>query len=450
MTSRTRHWLQLRRLKDLGASLLGTFAIQSMGLISAVMAARLLKPTDRGEVAAAVAWALMLAAVADLGVSQAIPFYVARRQRGVGSAAVTIATIAACVISPIALVVVATTAYPLSTAAVAYAVVGGSLSLVTSYLAALYQGEARHGLFAVYRLAGVFPYLLGLLAAGLVHDRNAGHVLWFSLVMSCAICGSGIWLARRTTRQFGSLQRVTMRRLLKYGIRTYIGNLAWNGNQRVPTLLLGGTAGTLALGYYSVAQSYAVIPFSIAGGFALLAAGRVASHRGADAVRRCKRLCAAGICATWLVVVALIPAGAVVIPAVYGSPYVPAVAPATVLLISSGVIGTNFILSASLRALGFPAASSYAEALGLLATLAATPVLIERFGIVGAAMASVASGVLVVPVLILFLRRSFRTARTYGHKGNVNEDLCADTSVQCRSTHRTVDSQRPNSAVPGL
>lgn len=389
-------------------NLTGILAIQGLGFITALLAARLFNPADRGTLAAAVSWSLLLFAIGDLGLSEAVPFLAAKRRSGVGATAVVVAVLIALFLAPIFFIAIRFIGPDLSGTAMLYAIVGAPISLIITYAGALFQGESRLGVFNLYRIMGNIPYALGLVLAGGQATRTPDRVLLIALWSSGLVCLLGTFYARRAIKVFGSPSREILRTLVPFGLKTYPGNLAWNGNQRLPLLILGGAAGTAALGYYSVALSYAMVPLVIASAFALLAPGRIASREGQAAIKESRRLSFLGIVATWLVALALIPLAGVIVPWVFGSAYTPSATSAAVLAGAFGLIGTNFILSASLRALGRPAAPSWAEMAGLIVTLVAAPIFAAKYGAVGSAWVAFASAFLATPILIAFARRHHR------------------------------------------
>jgi O-antigen/teichoic acid export membrane protein len=398
-----------RRLAGLGVSLFGNLVVQIVGLLTSVLAARLFGPAERGELAAAVAWALIASAVADLGLSQAVPFHAARRLSGSGATALLVVVAAAIVLGPLFLVGHDMLGYRLSSAAMCYSLIGVPFGLAITYIAGLFQGMSRHGTFTTVRIFGALPYAIGLVLSIFQTARSPDRVLWTALAVAILGCAGLCVFAARTTPFFGHPATPVAGTLLRYGLKTYPGSLAWAAGQRVPVLLVGASAGSAALGYYAVAQSYAVIPLAVASAFAFLAPGRIGSKSGPDAVRAAKDLCRSGLLTTWLITIVLLPLSGVVVLAVFGPVYRPSVEAACLLVVASGFLGSNFILSACLRALRRPSSPSYAELGGLVVVLALCPILIRHFGWNGAAAASLAGTALVSVILCLLIYLDHRS-----------------------------------------
>lgn len=388
---------------DLLASLSGNAALQAVGVLTAVLAARLFSPADRGELAAAVASLVLVSALSDFGISQAVPYYSALRDKGVGATSIAVAASAALLLSPVLVVALKAFGPDLSAAGLAYVIIGVPLTNIVSNMGALFQGASRHVMFTTYRVLVILPYAAGLLIAGWVTKRSPDHVLWSALLLEALVCIGGVLYAKRLD-VFGHASIAQARRLTSFGMRTFTGNLAFSGNRQWPVLIVEKMLGPSAAGYYSVALSYAMMPFVVASAFALLAPGRIVPKARAAGLSASRRLSRAGIAATWLLAVPLMMAAHVLLPLVYGEDYEPSIGVAVILLIASATLGTNFVHSACLRALGRPASPSVAEMVGLASTVVITPLLASRLGVTGAAWATVGSAVLVAVVLTVFVR----------------------------------------------
>jgi O-antigen/teichoic acid export membrane protein len=380
--------------------LAGNGSLQLLGLGTSILAARLFRPEARGELAAAVTWALILTALADLGLSQAVPVFSAKGRSGISAAAAAVAFGTSALLAPVFLILPGVLGFHPTAAAFCYSIVGVPFGLTTGYLAAACQGASRHTAFNTIRIVGSLPYGIGLCLALFPFRRSPDVVLWSSLAMTIVACLALAWWASRFTT---ALRRPDLDGLIAYGLRGYPGNLAWTATQRVPLLLVGGMSGSAALGYFTVAQSYAVVPFAVGSAFALLGPGRIAALTGRPAVRASRSLARWGILATWLVALVFLPLTGPVVRAVYGADYAASTGAAVVLVLASGFLGTNFILSACLRALRRPAAPSYAEAAGLAIALAACPVAIHWLGWTGAAWTTLAAAAAVTAILTALL-----------------------------------------------
>jgi O-antigen/teichoic acid export membrane protein len=101
----------------------------------------------------------------------------------------------------------------------------------------------------------------------------------------------------------------------------------------------------------------------------------------------------------------LVPIAKLTLVPAFGLAYAPSIGPAILLVFGAGLFGTNFVISASLRALDHPAVPSFAETAGLIAVLIFCPLLIHWFGWVGAAWATLAGAGMVSVFLLISLHR---------------------------------------------
>lgn len=409
-----------RALWDLAVSLLGNGALQLLGLGTSILAARLLRPDARGELAAAVTWALILTALADLGLSQAVPVFSAKGRAGVTLAAAATAFAASALLAPVFLLLPGLLGFHPTAAAFCYSIVGVPFGLTTTYLAGACQGASRHAAFNTIRVAGSLPYGIGLGFAIFPAWRSPDVVLWSSLALTIVAC---LVLAGASRRWLG---RPDFQNLITYGLRGYPGNLAWTAAQRIPVLMVGGFSGSAALGYFTVAQSYAVVPFAVGSAFALLGPGRIASLTGPAAAQASRSLARWGITATWAVALVFLPLTGALVRAVYGAAYAPSAGAAVLLVLASGFLGTNFVLSACLRALRRPGAPSYAELTGLAVVIVLCPMAIHWLGWTGAAWTTLTAAAIVAVILAGLLKEAHHD---WSHR---SEDLRPHAGLQRR------------------
>jgi O-antigen/teichoic acid export membrane protein len=212
---------------DLLHSLSGNAGLQLVGVATAVMAARIFDPSARGEIAAAATWLLIMSAVADLGLSQSVPYYVARKVSGAGSTSIVLVVAVSVFLAPFFMFLPGIMGYHLSTAALAYSVVGVPFCTVIGYVGGVSQGRSLHGTLTLVRLFGSMPYAIALVVAA-VGRHSPDAVLWQALGLTILVCLLlCFWAGRSSLLSEGpSWQLAGL--LTSYGLRTYPGNLARN------------------------------------------------------------------------------------------------------------------------------------------------------------------------------------------------------------------------------
>jgi lipopolysaccharide/colanic/teichoic acid biosynthesis glycosyltransferase len=194
------------------------------------------------------------------------------------------------------------------------------------------------------------------------------------------------------------------RRMYGFGMRGQIGSLIQLLNLRFNFIFLGALAGPGALGLYAVAAKYAeflrLVP--IAANWVLYPRFARSDAAGAATTSRRMILRAGAVTATGAVPLAL---GAVlVIPALFGSAFRPAVLPAQILLVGLAAEGVGGVATAFLFGRGRPGLNSLAAGAGVTVTVALDVLLIPRYGAVGAAIASSIAYLTTTLCLVLWYR----------------------------------------------
>jgi O-antigen/teichoic acid export membrane protein len=385
-------------------------AVMGLTAVGSVLAARLLGPSGRGQLAALVAWSAMALALGDLGISQACAYYGAREHTRRGSVAGTSLALGVSIAVVVILCILPFRSRLFGGAfsgAAALYLVSVPLGVTTTYLSAILQGMNRLSAFNTVRIIQGSSYAVALTLATF---RGWSHI--DAVVPAMIACQAAAvlvslviawrWLPLGEWR----MQRNMARNLLAYGSRSYAGNLFWLTNGRLDQALLSLFAPMRELGLYAVAVSYSSILFGLSGALASVVFPRVAMAATAEHGRRELRRILPVFCAITL------PLGAVMALAtpwamstVFGPAYRSGTTPARILLVGGVVLGLNYVISNALRASGRPGAPAIAEAAGVLVTLSILPFALRHWGILGAALVSVLSYSVTSAVLALIWRR---------------------------------------------
>jgi len=254
--------------------------------------------------------------------------------------------------------------------------------------------------YALLWSAGVGGYAIvvgGLLLA----DTAASSLAWGRLVRR-----GFFHQARRPSLQLA-------RRIASYGIRAQVGGVITQLNLRLDFILVNLITSPAVLGVYAIASKFAEllrIP-SLALTYVLypkyardgpgLAAAKVRA-----AMPKLGLLFAAVIVPLWL-------SAGFVIPAIYGSAFKSAVAPAQIILVGFVLTGIGGVITAFMYGIGRPGLNSLGMAVGLVATIVLDILLIPPFGAEGAAVASaVAYTTSALALIWFFLRAEAAEARS--------------------------------------
>jgi O-antigen/teichoic acid export membrane protein len=228
------------------------------------------------------------------------------------------------------------------------------------------------------------------------------------------LCTAGQGWARLARRRFfrnaGRPSLAIAGRLYSYGIRAQVGSVILLVNARLDFAIVGALVGPAALGVYAVASRYAEL-LRLPG----LAVNYVLypTYAGVDgkvAARDARRML---INLAWIPAAAALPLAAaapILLPLVFGEAFRGAVVPTWILLFGLSAVGVTGIVSAFLYGAGRPGLNSLGLTSGLVVTVILDVLLIPRFEVVGAAVASCAAYLTTSLVLSLCF---VKVARSY-------------------------------------
>ena len=228
------------------------------------------------------------------------------------------------------------------------------------------------------------------------------------------LCTAGQGWARLARRRFfrnaGRPSLAIAGRLYSYGIRAQVGSVILLVNARLDFAIVGALVGPAALGVYAVASRYAEL-LRLPG----LAVNYVLypTYAGVDgkvAARDARRML---ITLAWIPAAAALPlavAAPILLPLVFGEAFRAAVVPTWILLFGLSAVGVTGIVSAFLYGAGRPGLNSLGLTSGLVVTVILDVLLIPRFEVLGAAVASCAAYLTTSLVLLLCF---VKVARSY-------------------------------------
>ncbi|MRS11510.1 MAG: hypothetical protein EG823_00340 [Actinobacteria bacterium] len=202
--------------------------------------------------------------------------------------------------------------------------------------------------------------------------------------------------------------RMTLRGLVAYGRRVWVGSLAQQLNFRLDYFLVNYFAGTGAVGVYSVATRLAEVMLIVPRSLAKVWFVRVAQS-GGEGVRGGRSRTTAmfrGILVSALLAAPLaMTAVWVLVPLVFGPEFAPARVPFMLLLPGVIVLSSVSSIEASLSGSSRPGAVSAAAAVAALVTIVLDLVLVPSLGITGAAIVSSVSYLCYALVCVATWRR---------------------------------------------
>jgi len=370
-------------------------AVRCFGALSGVLAARLLGPAGRGELAVIVFMPMMLISWGEFEFSRSVVVE-SSKSGELSPVLVSTAFWVAVLLGTVEMVLLAV--------ALRFFLPADKLHLLGSarwfalYLPATYvmvslmgidQGRGRFGSFSAFQIMPGMVYLLAIVCVIWPAHSNAPQafaVATLTGVISAAVLRAGldwprIWGVRPTWAMTS--------RLLRRGFTFYIPALAGLALLRADMLLVVRLAPAAAIGAYAVAQAIAmgqvgiVNPF-VQVGFAAVA-GEAEHDRALETLARHFRLAQVAVAGMAILAAAM---ASWAIRVLIGPEFLAATTATYFLIGASGFWGMGQTLEQGLRAASHPGLGIFSNLLGLTALLSAGVPAYLYFGITGLAAAA--------------------------------------------------------------
>src|SRR5262245_15420024 len=366
-----------------------------LGVVTGALAARLLGPDGRGQLAAIQMWPNFLSAIANLGLPEAIVYFSARSAaasgRYLGSAALLTLVVSA------AFMTTGYLALPLLLPAQSSEVIWAArwylllLPVQAIYLPLhSFRGLSDFTAWNAIRFLASFGWLAVLLFAALSGSTSPAFMALAYLAVLALLTVPMLVLARRRVPPPYRPQLVKWGPLLRFGLPSVISGIPRMFNLRLDQMLMAALLPPHTLGLYVVAvtwsQAVNLLPSALGNVlFPRTAAQAVAEERHRVFAKGIRVAVLSTVCAAALVVVVTPWA----LPLLFGQAFGAAVPAALILVGAAAIASINMVLEEGLRGLGKPVLVLWAELCGLAVTLIALLLLLRPFGIIGAALASV-------------------------------------------------------------
>lgn len=400
-------------MKDVSVSFAATGMIQAANIATGLLAARLLLPEGRGELAEIMLWAGLIVEFGIIGLSDALLYRAATgasSPRALFAAAALITVILSVVLIAAGFVVeplVITDSAGTLELALSYLVPFIPLYLASLFAATIFQGQLDIVVWNLLRGAVALGYLLFIgLAWWTGHATVAGFAIanlagiGISLVVGLVLLARRGWIGVATDRQ-------TLHGLVVYGAKVHAGELLNSARQKVDQALVALWLPHAELGLYVVALTVANGPLILAQTLGNLAFPKISNQAelGGKAVvfgRYLRFTLAVTIVCTAI----LLPLNPWLIPLLFGQPFGRAATVANIMLIGLPAAGAKILFMSALKAWDRSLVIVRAEAAGLAAASLSLVLLLPSFGIVGAAWSLVAANVVAAAVMAVSLQRS--------------------------------------------
>lgn len=397
-------------MKDLFTSFLSTGAIQVANIVTGVLAARLLLPEGRGDLAFLLLWPAMIADIGAFGVNTAVSYYSARKefppQRIFAGAVVIVTALSVVLMAVFAfLIPVLFTGHRAALTGVGWVfLVFIPIHLFLHCVISQFQGALEFTIFNVLRAKQHYCYLGFVLLFILLFDATAATFAYAFLAANAVTLVTGVSLVRRQGWLSLAPGRDVLRALLAYGVRFHVSVLLAIANRRLDLVVITLVLPSADLGLYVVAGTVQGLPMIIATTMDILVFPKIAAQTG-EAGRRevFERYLRATLVLVLPATGALILVAPYLIRAIFGAPFVGATDAARLLLAAAVPFTFKILVASYFRAANRMAVVSKAELIGMIVSAVALLALIPSFGIVGAA---IANAIAVLVPAIYFLARA--------------------------------------------
>lgn len=390
------------------------FGIQLLGVITAVITARLLGPVGRGAVAVAVVWVSLFQSVLYMNIPEAVAFQTARdvdafnRWRAAGLVNATILGVIAAAIGYFTLprLLPSNTGAELLHASRCF-LVSIPLFFVTVTWYSSYAGRHRFHRFAAMRLCHPFFYLLFIGAFFIFARVTPFNVLMANVAAHVSVLGALVADTLTSGESFSlKVDLDTLRVLFVRGASFHLTTIFIVLLPRLDQFVVSKRFGLADMGIYAVAATVAGAQGLVANGFSQIVTPIVAASPADSAAGKLVQQFRWALVCSALMGVVIVLVAPIVVPIVFGRDFAHATSVIGVLTPGYVAFGLNSVLSMGLRGLDRPFAGTVASAFAAAAFLALAPLFVS-FGVTGIATAFAVANVATVVGLVIFVSTKY-------------------------------------------
>ena len=382
-------------------------------VITSLLSAWALKPEGRGDLAIVTMWLFVFSLAGTLGLPYAHRYWMAREsawQSEIFSNTVVYTLIAGLITGGIAWFVIPLLTAGRSTEIIRFTQlfsINIPVILLTEMLRGQLEGARLFGWVGAARLSFISTQAVGYAIFyffGWLTLENAILIIVVAQII-CPLTMLGGVLKKLRPRWNFSFK--VFRAEIGYGLRSYLGIVTGFAVLRLDIIMLAIVAPSHIIGLYSVAVALAEITATLASSVADALMPEVAAANNPKSsallVGKSLRLL---FYAHFLVLIPLLLAAPYILQVIYGESFVAATDTLRILLLASVVWSAGLTVISGLDGFGHPGLSTIARLASTVTTVIALLILLPRWGIVGAAAASLLGySTLFLVALICFLRR---------------------------------------------
>ncbi len=382
------------------------------GLVTGLLAAWALGPEGRGNLAVAVLYPNIVALAAGLGLPHATRFFVAREPRKLSmlfSNAILFAGGVGLIAYIVAQLVVPNLVGTRSDAVMwlvkAY-LINIPFALLYDLMAAMLEGSRRFKWAAVSRIlffAVQSGSYLVLWFTGHLNLYNAAAAMVVAQLANTATALVCVLLVlkprwRPSFRAF--------RKTLRFGVKYYVGVVTSFTTLRLDQMMLAGMATSVELGLYVIAVRLSEVMTVLASSVSEVLMPEVASSNGSErSIRTLTRSLRQTMIVYLLLLLPLIVTSPFILRYAFGSDFAAATPALRILLVGSMVWSAASIINSGLNGLGYPGLTTISRLSSAVVTVLTLLVWLPRYGILGAALSSLAGYSMMFAFALFWLMR---------------------------------------------
>jgi O-antigen/teichoic acid export membrane protein len=401
-------------LRTVGRTAGFNLAATGTSAITGVLLARWLGPSGRGDYAAVASYFGLALVFFELGLGSSVSFHISKYKQAhsdyVWTAVMLLVPLA--LVAALVSIVVGVTIFgdsPSRRAAflvIPFSIVFG-FATAPAWFALL---SLDLGSWNLVRVSQPFMFILLIVGAHHIVTLSVSLVIILMTVSLAFQAALAWWLYIRQRSPRGRFTRQHVRPLLRFGVLNMSSTAPNAVNGRFDQIVLAVMVSSAALGQYAVAVTLSMLAAPLVMAFGYVAFPRLA--RGEQIVETIRTATRGSALVSVVSVVLITLAGPFIVPALFGPGYQSVPRLLVVLAPGAVVVVLNQVLGDVLRGLGRPGVVAGCEWLGVISTVGGLILLVPLMGVMGAALTSTVTYVIVYVLLRRAVSRHTAAYRT--------------------------------------
>ena len=382
--------------------------ILGTSVVTSLLGAWALGPEGRGEVALVTLWPHLFMYFASLGMPHAMRYWAARRADWT-SALISQSILYAMVAGTVALIGAELFVpfwvgprHPTLIWMIRLFLFNVPLILLFELLRGVLEGARQFGWLGAARFAFFGAQGIGYAALFLTGRLTVKTAVLTIALAQVACTALALIAVLRELRPVWGTSREVFQETLRYGLRSYPGQLTENSMLRLDQVMLASLASSAFIGLYAVAVALAEITVTLGSAVsdAMLPEVAVTTIK-----KDARHLLSRGLLflggAQLLAIVPACWLAPYLLGLVYGHEFAAATDALRVLLVASAILSLGNLLISGLNGLGHPGLSAWSRIAATLTTIVTMPLFL-RWGLVGAAAATLSGYFVLLALALLF------------------------------------------------